>query len=255
MEPALQIYLLGTFGLTVQGRRVPGSAWQKRKARLLVQILALQRSKSLHRETLVETLFPDAEFQAANDNFYRVVYAARHALEPDLPPHSKPNYLVPDGGQLVLCDPDCARTDAEEFECQARQGLRKNDLEILKAAEADYRGDLLEEEPHEEWTFEPRERLKALHHAILRRLATEAEASGDFLSAHDWLDKALAAEPADEASHRAKMRLFHFASERSLALRQYEICAAALRRELDVVPEPETELLRQKLVNNGQAPG
>ena len=250
MEQALQIYLLGDFRLVVQGRFVTRAGWQKRKARMLVQILALQRSKSMRRDQLVELLFPDADAKSANENFYRAVYAARHALRPDLPAHAPSRYLIADGKQLLLADPVTVRTDVEDFERLAHEGLKKNTLEVLETAEALYGGDLLEDEPHEEWTFEPRRRLKALYHSVVRRLAAEAETRGEFVSAHKWLDKALTSEPADEAAHRAKMRLFQAQGDRSLALRQYETCAAALRRELAVEPESETEHLRQMIINH-----
>ncbi|HSU24657.1 MAG TPA: hypothetical protein VLI65_01630, partial [Pyrinomonadaceae bacterium] len=190
MEAALQIYLLGKSRLIVRGRPIANSAWQKRKARLLVQILALQRSKSMHREQLIEMLWPDADGRSASENFYRVVYAARHALEPGLSRGSRNSFLILDANQFILCEARDVWTDVEEFERLAREGLRKNDFDALQAAEKLYRGDLLEDEPHEEWTFEPRRRLKALHHSVLRRLAAEAETRGEFVSAHKWLDKA-----------------------------------------------------------------
>ena len=96
-EQALQIYLLGDFRLVVRDRSVTKADWRKRKARMLVQILALQRSKSMRRDQLVELLFPDADAKSANENFYRAVYAARHALGPGLPTHAPSRYLIADG--------------------------------------------------------------------------------------------------------------------------------------------------------------
>jgi len=58
MPPDLQIYLLGSFRLLINGAAVPNAAWQKRKAKLLVQILALLPAREAHREELIEKLFP-----------------------------------------------------------------------------------------------------------------------------------------------------------------------------------------------------
>jgi LuxR family transcriptional regulator, maltose regulon positive regulatory protein len=247
MSPNLQVYLLGSFRLAVNGRYVPDAAWQKRKAKLLVQLLALQPTHELRREELAEILFPETDEKTANANFYRILYAARRALEPQRVSYTSSFFLVGDGTKIKLTAANGVWVDADEFEQQARAGLKTNNQILLEAAARLYTGDLLADEPFEEWVMNRRELLKMLFYNVLHLLAQNAEKRRDIEKSHFWLDKILLVEPADEKAHRAKMRLFCRQGERFRALRQYETCVEVLRRELAVEPEEETKRLRREI--------
>jgi len=248
MQSALQIYLFGSFRLVVEGSILTNSNWQKRKAKLLLQILALQPEYELHREALTEMLFPETDEKTASANLYRVLYVARRALEPHRSSPSPPSYLLTDGKQIRLTAANGLWVDAKEFEQQAREGLKSNNANLLECAARLYTGDLLTDEPFEQWTIVPREQLRTLFHSVLRRMAKNAEKIKDVEEEHFWLDKILSHEPADEKACRAKMRLYHRRGEHSLALKQYDKCVEALRREISVGPDKETEQLRQKIL-------
>jgi DNA-binding SARP family transcriptional activator len=247
MPPDLKIYLLGTFRLLIKGVVVPNAMWEKRKARLLVQILALQPMRKLHREELIEKLFSDVDEKTANARFYRVLYAARCSLEPKRVSYKASNFLVSDGQQIKLTANELW-IDAEEFEQKARAGLKSNSPKLLESAADLYNGDLLADEPFEEWITYRREQLRLLFQKVLHRLAENAEKGQEFEASHLWLDKILQIEPADETAHRAKMRLFWQQDERFHSLRQYEKCAAVLSREFAIEPDEETKRLRQKII-------
>lgn len=80
-------------------------------------------------------------------------------------------------------------------------------------------------------------------------MAEMAESRNEREEAHDWLDKILEFEPADEIAHRAKIRLYAAQKDTTLALRQYEKCCAELSRELAVEPDDETEQLRREILD------
>jgi DNA-binding SARP family transcriptional activator len=248
MPPDLQIYLFGSFRLLVRGSVVGNAAWQKRKAKLLVQILALHPAHELHREELIEILFPETDERMANARFYRVLYAARRALEPNRVSYASPDFLVTDQQQIRLAA-NGFWIDTEAFEQKAREGLKTNYQNLLESAAELYKGDLLADEPFEEWIIDRRERFRTLFHSVLRRLAEITEQNGNAEEAHFWLDKILQIEAADEKAHQAKIRLFIKQDERYLALRQYEKCVDALRHELSVKPDEETKRLRQKILS------
>lgn len=247
MPPDLQIYLLGSFRLLVKGSPVSNAAWQKRKAKLLVQILALRPAHELHREELIEILFTEIDGKTANANFYRVLHSARKALEPNRFSYASSGYLITDGEQIKLTA-NGLWIDAEEFEQKARAGLKTDNQSLLESAAELYKGDLLSDAPFEAWTTAKREGFRMLFHLVLRRLATAAENQNDAEDAHYWLDKILRHEPADETAHRAKIRLYAGQGDTTLALRQYEKCREVLKRELSVKPDNETERLRQKIL-------
>lgn len=248
MPPELQIFLLGSFRLLVKGALVPNAAWQKRRAKLFVQIIALKSSHEIHREELIEMLYPDADTKTANARFYRILHAARKVLEPHRSSYASSNFLVNDGEVIKLSANDDFWIDTKEFEQKAREGLKKNDRDLLESAAELYKGDLLVNEPFEEWLASKRERLGTLFHQVLRRLSEMAESRNEMEEAHDWLDKVLQFEPADEIAHRAKIRLFVAQGDTTLALRQYEKCRAELSRELAIEPDDETEQLRREIL-------
>src|SRR5262249_58295054 len=88
---ALRIHLLGGFRVWVGARPIEERDWRLRKAASLLKLLALAPGHTLHREQLVEWLWPDHE-----------PHAARHHLKYALPiapptpaPHTPPPRSTP----------------------------------------------------------------------------------------------------------------------------------------------------------------
>ena len=67
----IQISLLGGFSVTIDGEPVP-DRWRLRKAKTLVKLLALAPSHRLHRDLVVDRLWPDMEPQLAANNLYQL---------------------------------------------------------------------------------------------------------------------------------------------------------------------------------------
>ena len=57
-EP-VRIRLLGGFSLSVGSRTIEASAWRLRKAANLIKLLALSSGHRMHREQVMEVLWPD----------------------------------------------------------------------------------------------------------------------------------------------------------------------------------------------------
>src|SRR5205814_1338277 len=113
-----------------------------------------------------------------------------------------------------------------------------------------YTGPLLEglavgEEPFDDWLAAERERLRALAlNAFDSLLATTADPD----VALPIAVRLVALDPSRESGHRWLMRFYAERNQQAAALRQYEVCAGVLRRELRVLPEPETRRLYQAIV-------
>ena len=75
-----RIYLLGGFRVAFAAEDIADDAWRRRKAGTLIKLLALAHGHRLHREQLMETLWPDQTPAAAANSLYQVVHAARQAL-------------------------------------------------------------------------------------------------------------------------------------------------------------------------------
>ena len=54
----VRITLLGGFDVQVDGMSVPAGVWRLSKARSLVKLLALVEGNSMHRDAVVDALWP-----------------------------------------------------------------------------------------------------------------------------------------------------------------------------------------------------
>lgn len=245
--PAMRLFLLGGWRVELAGGMIPPAAWGRRRAaRTLVKLLALAPGHRLHREQILETLWPGADPDSALNSFGKALHAARRALEPDLPSRGVSSYLRLTGDILSL---EIGQTwiDVDHFERLARTALAGQEVDAQAAAAA-YTGELLPEDRYEEWTRERREELAALHRRMLLRLADTLEQQCAYDDAIDRLRQVLQHDPTHEDIQRRLMRLYMLNGSRHQALRQYQTCRAALCDELGVEPEPATEALHRDIL-------
>ncbi len=240
----LRLHVLGGFSATRGGEPVPDASWQRSKDRLLVKLLAVEPGHRLHREQLMDTVWP--EVGAADANFRNALHRARHTLEPELPPKANSSYLL-QRGQVVTFS-GLVTVDADQFEALARSALATHDVGSYEAALAVYGGELLPEDPYLERAAGRRTYLAGLHHRLLVSLAGILEQRGAYGAATERLEQALRADTTREEIHRSLMRLYAAMGHRHDALRQYQQCVTVMQDELDTRPEPETIALYERLL-------
>jgi len=228
----VEIDLLGGFAVRVDGRPIPAADWRRRKAAALVKLLALAHRHTLHREQVIDALWPDTAIDDAGPRLHKAAHFARRALGDSsaLVLSRETVWLFPDAHVAV---------DVEEFERSAKQALAALDRDPVgwaaaAAAVDQWAGELLPDDPYEAWLEAPRDRLQQLHSELLRR-------SGR------WSELALA-DPADEEANLARARQLANSGNRGAALRQLERLERALRRELGVRPGPAVVSLRAELL-------
>jgi len=225
-----------------------GIVWRPKAARL-VKMLALARGHQLHRDQVVELLWPEFELAAAANNLHRTLHAARHVLEPRLAAGAPSAYLQLRGDVLALSPPTGRLwIDVEAFEVAAGVARHARDPVAYRAALALHTGELLPEDRYEDWAAGRREELRGLRLALLGELARLHEERGECSAAVEALEHVVASEPTEEAAHAALMRLHARAGRRSEALQQYERLREALRRELDTEPESGVQQLHADLL-------
>ena len=79
----MRVWLLGGFRVSVRSRVVRDDSWRLRKAASLVKLLALAPDHRLHREQVMELLWPDSGRRAASNNLRQTLHAARRTLASD----------------------------------------------------------------------------------------------------------------------------------------------------------------------------
>ena len=225
MPRTCTVRLLGGFQVEVDGRPVPSEAWRHRRGADLVKRLALAPQHRLHREQLMEGLWPELGAEAAAANLRKAIYYARQSL-------GGKEAIGSDGDVLALWPGGRLSIDAERVEEQATQALATGNG--LDAAADLFTGDLLPEDRYVEWIEPHRERLRS------RRL--------DVLKAASRWEEVLELDRADERAHRALMQSHLAGGDRQAAIRQFQRLREILRVDLGVAPEPETVALFEQAV-------
>jgi DNA-binding SARP family transcriptional activator len=248
----VRIKLLGGFDISVGSRSIEDDEWHLRKARSLVKLLALAPGHRLHREQVMERLWPNSGPDAAANSLYQTIHNVRRVIDPDsLGPFSP--YLRLQDEELVLCPEVPLWTDVGAFESAAVASRRARDPAPYRVALELYTGELLPEDRYEEWAEGRREGLRALYQELLIELARLHEERGEFKAAIDALRRVLMSEVANEQTHQDLMRLYATAGQRDQALRQYERLREVLRRELGLEPDAASEHLYRE-ISSGRFP-
>src|SRR6266849_3950283 len=239
----LRLTLLGGF----QAQLEAGAALvlPTRKTQALLAYLALPLGQAHPREKLATLLWGDMPDAQARGNLRHALSRIRKAL----PRAARPG-MVLDGPSVAL-DPSVVDVDVARLERLGVDG-RPEALEQIAGL---YRGDLLAglalaERPFEEWLTSERERLHELAIQGLSRLLTHQQKADALEPAVQTGLRLLALDPLQEPVHRAVMRLYARLGRREAALRQYQHCVDALKRELSTQPEAETTQLYQEILRS-----
>jgi DNA-binding SARP family transcriptional activator len=234
----LEIGLLGGFRVAVGTRVVPAEAWPRRKPAALVKLLALAPRHRLHRERLMDALWPNLARDRAAANLRKAVHHARRVLATVDGAH-----LIVSAGELICLPVERVWVDVEAFLDAAARARQARDAAAYAEALDLYRGGLLPDDPYEEWTIGPREELQSEFAALLEEQAGLLEARGDLEDAVRAAQRLVAVDPVREDTHVRLMRLYALAGRRTEALRQYQALHAVMRRELGIEPGLEAQQL------------
>jgi non-specific serine/threonine protein kinase len=241
----VRVWLLGEFRVSLGTRTIGEDRWQRRKAAALVKLLALAPSHRMHREHLMDLLWPRLGAQAAVNNLHRTLYVARRTLDPD--PLTSSRCLTLRGEQLVLCPEGDLWVDVEAFEQAAEAARYCREPAAYRAAIDLYAGELLPEDRYEEWSEEHRRRLREIHLSLLLSLTHLQEEREDHDGAAETLRKVLAEDPVREEAHVGLMRLHALRGHQGEALRQYKRLEEVLFQELGTQPSVESHVLREEI--------
>jgi DNA-binding SARP family transcriptional activator len=245
---ALRVCLLGGFRTFGWSRVIEESEWRLRKLASLVKLLALIPKHYMHRERVMELLWPKLDTKAAANNLHRVLYVARRTLllEPAVSDTSSTDYLRLEGDLLALCPNETLLwVDVEAFE-EAATARRLREPAAYRAALDLYAEDLLPGDLYEKWVQERRKQLRRAYLDLLLELAELYEEREELGPAVESLRQAVAAGPRHEEAHASLMGLYVKDSQRQQALRQYERLRQALCQELSVEPNEDTQRLYDK---------
>jgi TolB-like protein len=233
----MRLRILGKLDLTSStGSSAPDVTRQRR---LLLACLALAGSQGLTRAELCALFWPDRPSALARNSLRQGLAAIRKAVRGDAEAMSVQSDL-----EIVKLSAKAEAIDVHVF----RHGLHEGNRGGLIAAADAYCGELLAgveiPEDVEPFVTSHRRRLNEQAHELAERLSKVDDADDEALNAAQALaDRLLRSDPACEEAHRALMRAYLRRGRTNAALRQFEQCKEALRRELLAEPDAETRRL------------
>src|SRR4051812_22955921 len=148
-----EIHLLGRFAVRRAGSVVADGAWVRRSASTLVKLLALAPDRRLHRERVLDALWPDLPPEHAGRRLHTATHYARRAL-------GDRGAVAVRGGVLALLPDAAVDVDVSRFRDLARTALRSGSAADVDAALAAYGGLLLPDDEYEAWTTADRDSLR-----------------------------------------------------------------------------------------------
>lgn len=237
----LVLTLLGGFGARLEsGRHLP---LRTKKGQALLAYLACHPTGSHPRDKLATLFWGDMPQSCARHSLRQTLFVLRAAL-----PGSVSAALRCDSDNISL-DPISFVVDVVEFERLARDSTTPS----LEQAGGLYHGDLLDgiaagEQAFEEWLRGERERLHNLAVDVFAKLLALQREAGLTENAIQSGLRLLRLDPLHEVVYRTLMRLYLSLGRPGAALRQYQMCAQTLRRELGFDPSVETQQLLHEIV-------
>jgi DNA-binding SARP family transcriptional activator len=251
-KPDVVVRVLGRLEVQVAGAQV--ASWGGQRTRTLFQYLLMHR-RPVHREVLMELLWPGHTYSSARNNLNVCVYGLRRALGAASP---GTRYIVYRDACYSLNRALAWEIDRDCFVAAAERGRRIEDhstsadaVAVLERAVAAYAGPLFDGDSAADWFLPERTALQELFLQVLERLATLLAERGDVDGAQHALERLLREDGCRESAHRLLMSCFARRGQRDLVARQFQRCTARLDADLEITPSAETVDLFRALTRAG----
>ncbi|KUK15551.1 MAG: Transcriptional regulator, SARP family [Petrotoga mobilis] len=182
----LNIYMLGDFKIFLDDK--PIENLKSRKAREILKYLILNKSQKVSVYDLYDLFWPGFDDESARQNLNTTLYYIRKNLR-----------LISD--ELTLQEDFCTFSksediyiDFEEFLALSDEGFKEKEINrrlfLFSKATSLYKGELLQENIHEEWVREKREYLKRIYVDMLIEVGNIHQKMNNKIDAHYYFQKA-----------------------------------------------------------------
>jgi LuxR family maltose regulon positive regulatory protein len=234
-------------------RPLAADAWTTKRARDILCFIASRRHRRASKDTIIDTFWGEADFDAVEKNFHPTVSHIRKALNSNQP--VKQNFLLYRDSDYLLNQEFPYRIDTEEFDrlvAEAETAKRAGDtaryLSCFEEALALYRGDFMQGS-YDEWVEEQRAYYREQHLRMLEVLAVAAQKNEDWPRSLQLAQQILGDDQFREDVHCMIMRAHAALGNRAAVKDQYEHLRRVLRKELGVEPAAETQKIFKTLMS------
>ena len=235
-KPTLRFYLLGPLRIERNGTAIH---LPRRKVESLLAYLLLHPEPQ-SRDLLATLFWGDSSDVQARHSLRTALATVRKEVAPDL--------LLADRDYIQLNPAFVCWVDLYELLTLTDQ-LEQSSSDALWAKLPRWQGDLLAD-CYDEWVLRDREYYRGRLLTLFLQVTQALRARSEYGQAIRVAQQLLSFDPANEHAHQHLIFCYMAAGDRPAALRQYELCAQALRAELDVPPLPETTALYRWIKQN-----
>ncbi len=253
VSPALplRVFTLGRFGLAVAGEGLNVDGWKRKQAIVVLKYLVSHLDRPVHRECLIDWLWPDAEAERGWERLKVTISYLRAKLRAG----GAGDETIQTIGQSYLLRRDAVWVDSDAFGALVAAGwsfLRNGDRREARArfeeAKSLYAGDYLEDEPYAEWCAVERERLREIYLDLLAGMAKCYADDGLFKEASEVCRLALSTDPCRESFLRALLENLVNLGRPDWAEAQFATWRRSLDKEYGLQPTHETLRVYQRLI-------
>jgi LuxR family maltose regulon positive regulatory protein len=238
----IMIYTLGGFRVLKAGEEIRFARKTQKKPLELLQALIAYGGGDVAVSALTESLWSDAEGDAAYHAFENTLYRLRQLL-------GSGDAIRLSGGKVSL-DPGRCWVDVWALERRLDQarGAAGSQTE-LDAVMNLYRGHFLGQEGQQPWALPARERLRDKFLRHLLSAAQSYERAREWNAAAAIYQRGIELDNLAEALYRGLMVCYRELGDHAEALRVYRRCRELLSVVLGVQPTAETQAIYQSLTH------
>lgn len=244
-EPSIFFNLLGIFSIAINGVIIPNKEWKTKKIAGILKYLLTHRGKPVSRDQLMDVFWPDADKRSAAASLRAALYELKKVLRKyDVAAEGKVwllnerrDNLEVRIGNTTLVDVDMfLAIYAELRKLTPGKNVREKRKILLERMVELYRGDFLEEDIYEDWTYAEREELRSAYLTAVNELAAIYLDDRDNRT-EKLLLKALTIDPYNESACHCLLRLYLGINQKSKAAKLYSSFVNRFKNDLGIMPD------------------
>lgn len=243
----LQIMALGEPALIIDGS--PVTRWRMSRSMELFFFL-LDQDRPVRKEQIMHALWPSID-ERIGQSLRSTIFYLRKAIGDVCVPYRSGSYRL----ELSALYGENVWYDVEAFEyhyLEAKKAIAAQDAvearKYLECVIALYRGDYVQS-LYGDWCIFRRDELLRTYMEARKQLAMLAWSTKEFDESIEHWQKLLIVDNCLEDAHYGLMQCYVAQGKRGLALRQYQLCADILHKELSIAPGNEVQKMYNKLID------
>jgi DNA-binding SARP family transcriptional activator len=236
----IKLWIFGSIDLRGDDGAALHALLTQQHATALLAYMAAARSETFfRRDRLVGMLWPESDQGSARTNLRKALYQIRDAIGKEA--------LVARGDEEIALTPGVVWCDVADFEDAFRNKYLERALELYERGQMLDAFNLPNAPGFESWVSETRARLADMAAAASWRMAEVHQGNEEYTEAGRWARRTVAFRPDDERQLRNALTLLDQNGDRAGAVAVYKRFSEWLKRELDVEPSRETQLLIERI--------